>query len=177
MLEASSVQALKSLLFTGEPATVFAILDGASVPELLGNLSSFRPEQVCLYRGELEPDLAEVAPYLAVLELNSPFTDWVLSNGWGKHWGIFGSARADLPALRKHFRQKVMVYDAAGRSLYFRYYDPRVLREYLPACGEKELLALFGPVRSFLVEDAENAQAREFFLFDGVLREERVPLS
>ena len=44
---------------------------------------------MCLYRGELQPDMAEVAPYLVKLDRDAPFTDWVLDRGWGNHWGVF----------------------------------------------------------------------------------------
>ena len=32
--------------------------------------------------GDLEPDMAEVAAYLVLLEVDSPFTQWVLTEGW-----------------------------------------------------------------------------------------------
>jgi len=75
MISPSIVQTLKNLLFNEQPATVFAILDGASVGGLPANLASFSPQHICLHRGELDPDLAEVAPYLAILERDAPFTD------------------------------------------------------------------------------------------------------
>ena len=109
MISSNIVQTLKTLIFSGQQATVFTILDGASVRDLPANLVSFNPEHICLYRGELEPDMAEVAPYLVILELDAPFTDWVLSQGWGKHWGIFGIAQGGLPSLRKHFRNFLTV--------------------------------------------------------------------
>jgi hypothetical protein len=152
MIEPKIVQAVKSQLFSQQGSRAFTILDGASVPGLLANLARFDPERICLYRGELEPDMAEVAPYLAFLERDAPFTDWVIGNGWGQHWGIFGVTRADLKELRRHFRTFLMVYDEKGKSLYFRYYDPRVLRVYLPTCNEKELKQVFGPVHRFCAE-------------------------
>ena len=115
--------------------------------------------------------MAEMAPYLAVLVPNSPFTDWLFGNGWGEHWGIFGSAKGDLPALRKHFRKFLMVYDEAGKSLYFRYYDPRVLRAYLPTCNPEELKTVFGPVESYLAEDDEPSSGLSFALVNGALQQ------
>ena len=176
MIEPKALQTIKEQLFSVPSSTVFAILDGASVPDLLVNLATFDPEHVCLYRGELEPDLAEVAPYLAILGNNSPFTDWVLANGWGEHWSIFGVAKAELQELRKHFRKFLMVYDESGKSLYFRYYDPRVLRLYLPTCNVKELQTVFGPVSSYLLEDEDPKAARTFTCFNGVLRDEKFSL-
>jgi hypothetical protein len=36
---------------------VYAVLDGAAIEDLLPNLAAHNPQHVCLYRGELEPDL------------------------------------------------------------------------------------------------------------------------
>src|SRR5258708_30653063 len=93
-------QAIHKHLFTDEDANVFAALDGASIPDLLDKLYGLLPEFECLYRGELEPDVAEVAPYLVRLEPNAEFTKWVFTHGWGQHWGIFASSLADFRALR-----------------------------------------------------------------------------
>jgi hypothetical protein len=176
MADEKTVQFLKSHLFSVTGAKVFAIIDGASVPSLLQDLASFDPEHICLYRGELEPDMAEAAPYLAFLERESEFTKWLLSKGWGEHWGIFGVTFADLPTLRKHFRKFLMVYDESGKSLYFRYYDPRVLRVYLPTCNAGELKTVFGPVLSYLVEDENPKAGRKFMLAGDALQEDKVML-
>jgi len=155
MIEPKIVQAIKSQLFSVQSATVFTILDGASVPDLLANLAAFEPDYICLRRGEMEPDLAEVAPYLVRLERDAPFTDWVLANGWERHWGIFGVAQADLRMLRNHFRAFLMVDHWRGNTVYFRYYDPRVLRSYLRTCDSESLTTLFGPVIWYLVEESQ----------------------
>jgi hypothetical protein len=172
MVEPKTVQVLKTHLFSNPRATVFTILDGASVPDLIQNLLSFNPDYVCLYRGELDADMAEVAPYLAILEQDTPFTDWVLTNGWGKHWGIFGTTQADLPSLRNHFRNFMIVYDETGTSLYFRYYDPRVLPRYLPTCQPTELTSFFGPVNSYFMEDEEPTEGRKYFHVENSLHQE-----
>jgi len=176
MTDPKIVQALKMHLFTGDGAKVFTILDGASITDLPGNLAAFNLEHICLYRGELEPDMAHVAPYLAFMERDSPFTNWVLTNGWGEHWGIFGVTWANLKDLRKHFRKFLMVYDEAGKSLYFRYYDPRVLRVYLLTCTADELKTVFGPVESYLMEGEEPDNALSFVFSGDQLLREALPL-
>ncbi|HBA86853.1 MAG TPA: DUF4123 domain-containing protein [Geobacter sp.] len=167
---------LKAHLFSEEPTTVFAILDGAMVPGLPAHLNSFSPEYICLYRGPLEPDMAQVAPYLALLDRNAAFTDWVLTNGWGRRWGIFGTTKAGLPELRKHFRKFVQVSDASGKVYYFRFYDPAVLRNYLPKCSVEELKELFGPVQWYWMEEVEPRNGRRFLLVDNALREDRISI-
>ncbi len=152
---ASIVDEVKEILFKGDGTSVYAVLDGASVPGLLDRLyGQKRPEFECLYQGELTPDLAEVSPYLVRLERDSEITQWVLGEGWGKHWGVFVLAAADLLSLRKHLRRFLIVHDSDRKPLYFRYYDPRVLRTYLPTCNEKELPEFLGPIDAFVLEGA-----------------------
>ncbi len=161
-------RALLDQLFPGEEGVnAFAVLDGASVPELLKRLyGEAPPEFVCLYRGQLEPDMAEVAPYLVRLKEETPFTNWLMEEGWGKHWGIYVLAAANLKVMRRHFRTFLMVRDPEGKQVYFRYYDPRVLRIYLPTCTAQELGMVFGPVLRYGVE-AEDAKALLLFQRDG----------
>lgn len=163
------VQAVLDRLF-GDPAlSTFAILDGANIPELLPKLAEESPEHICLYRGELEPDLAECAPYLVRLERDSPFTRWLVSEGWGNNWGIFASTATDLQTLRRHFRGFLLVMSPEGKRLYFRYYDPRVLRSFLPTCTPRQLAEFFGPVGFFIAEDEEPVRAHAWSLADGQL--------
>ena len=145
-------------------ANTFAVLDGASVPSLLEKLEQWQPEFVCLYRGDLNPDLAEVAPYLLRLESGTEIAEWILSKGWGNHWGIFAIAEADLQAMRQHLRRFLTVYDENGKPLLFRFYDPRVLGTYLPLCNEAELATMFGPVSAYLLE-SEHADRLLHFEF------------
>jgi DNA-binding PadR family transcriptional regulator len=170
-------QPLYERLFADEAAHVYAVLDGASVEELLPKLYDLEPEFECLYRGELEPDMAEVAPYLVRLEPETEFADWVLEEGWGRHWGVFAVTDAGLRELHKHFRSFLTVYDPDGKPLLFRYYDPRVLRVYLPTCDAGELRTVFGPVSCYLLEDQEPNTLLRFQLNGDALRREAVKLA
>ena len=152
-----------------EGANTFAILDGASVPGLLEKLDQWQPEYVCLYRGELKPDVAEVAPYLVQLEPGTAITEWILSDGWGNHWGIFAITEGDLPTVRQHLRRLLSAYDENGKPLLFRFYDPRVMRVYLPTCNAMELGDIFGPVAIYLLEDDSSRAALHFRSVDGKL--------
>lgn len=168
-----TLNALKTELFSGEPATVFAILDGATVSGLTQYLSTFSPRHVCLYPGELDPDMAEVAPYLALLEPDAAFTDWLLRYGWGRGWGIYGKTASRFSELRSHFRRLAKVADqTTGRALYFRFYDPKVLQLYLLGCSPPELHQYFGPVQQYLVEDDEPTRLTRMHLVDNELRQD-----
>lgn len=157
MNEKVVTQSLVKYLFSQFETNVYAVLDGASVPDLPQVLWKLKPEHVCLYRGKLEPDMAEVAPYLVKLEYDSPFAKLVLEKGWGNHWGIFAitPAEVNIRDLRKHFRRFLMVYDPDGKLIYFRYYDPRVLRVYLPTCNTEEIRIVLGPISAYIAEDED----------------------
>jgi len=148
-------------LFSDEESNVYAVLDGASVPDIIQNLAKYKAESICLYRGELEPELAQTAPYLVYLTADSELTDWVLS-GIGHHWGIFAISKANIKDMRKHFRTFLMVYDPDGEPIYFRYYDPRVLRVFLPTCDDEEMEQVFGPVDNYFLESEDGTSLMSF---------------
>jgi hypothetical protein len=155
----------------------FAILDGARDEEIHAGLLRWTPEQRCLYAGELSPVMAQVAPYLVPLPRKSLFTNWVIEHGWGDSWSIFFQSFADLNVLRRHFRQFLKVKDEHGKNMYFRYYDPRVLRVYLPTCNKEELEKLFGPVTSYYAEGETADQLLEFSLLEGQLIQNTITLN
>ncbi len=175
-IDSKLIESLRRHLFAEEDMHAYAVLDGASVPNLRLKLHELEPEHVCLYRGELEPDMAEVAPYLISLGMKEEFTRWVIAEGWGRHWGVFAVSRGDIRSLRTHFRKFLMVHDSDGKPLYFRYYDPRVLKVYLPTCTADELKTFFGPVQTFLMEDKDPKLGKKFVFSGSVLREEKLVL-
>src|SRR5215471_19605998 len=177
MASENVVQAVSQYLFAEPGATVFAIVDGASALGLLASLYRYQPDYVCLYRGELQPDMAEVAPYLVRLEPTAEYTAWVIEHGWGNHWGIFAVSHADMREMRQHFRRFLIVHDSSGKPLLFRYYDPRVLRVYLPTCNAEELATVFGPVTYYLLEENDQGNALRFSIESGSLQQERLRLT
>ena len=176
MADEATVQKLRRHLFSVPDGKVYALLDGASVKGLLGKLHECRPEHECLYWGKLEPDIAEVAPYLVRLEPEAEFTQWVLEEGWGKHWGIFAVTHEILRSMRQHFRRFTMVRGPDGKNLYFRFYDPRVLRVFLPTCTQRELREFFGPVLAYAMEDENPGRMLRFASGRGALRREDLAL-
>lgn len=168
MVEKVITQSLVKYLFSQPATNIYAVLDGASVEQLPQLLWEHEPENICLYRGELEPDIAATAPYLVKLEYDHPFTNMVCEQGWGKHWGIFAvtPADVDIRVLRQHFRKFLMVYNPDGKLIYFRYYDPRVLRIYLPTCNSEDIKIIFGPIGCYITED-EDSSILQHFTSDG----------
>jgi hypothetical protein len=156
-------------LFPANVATntsVWAILDGARDQRIFYKLRDSGLDYLCLYSGHLQRELQLAAPYIIELSQDGAFTRRLLEHAWGNNWGIFVSTK-DGPNLRPHLRKFLRVRNEAGQMMLFRYYDPRVMREYLPTCMPDELKAVFGPIQRYLVED-KNPQTLIEFKFDGL---------
>lgn len=148
--------------FNTSKLNVYTVLDGASIPDIVQTLATFNAEAICLYRGELDSELAQTAPYLVQLQPETELVDWVLS-GIGHHWGIFAISKVNIREMRKHFRHFLMVNDPDNNPMYFRYYDPRVLMSYLPTCNQEELKQIFGPVEQYFIESEDGQTLEAFF--------------
>lgn len=157
------IQHLWRPLEDGREAQVFALLDAARDDAIYSKLMASTVESVCLFRGENAVEMAHVAPYLVRLEQDDPFTHWVIDHGWGDSWGIFVESSATIGELKRHFRSILQVYDEEGNSLFFRYYDPRVLRVYLPTCNESELKIFFGEINRYVAEGEDGDAVIDYF--------------
>lgn len=159
-----------------ENKRTYAVLDGASVPDLPLKLHEMKPENICLYRGELPPDMLYVAPYLVRLLPGADFTNWILTECWGKHWGIFAQSSTTLTEMRKHFRSMLTVYDENGKPLLFRFYDPRVFLTYIPTCNTEELETFFGKVDYYFAESDEGTKLNRFQFLKNALKKTSLDL-
>lgn len=165
-----SVDRIRDRLFSAaKEAHLYAVLDGASVPDLQAMLTRPNLRSVCLLRGELDPELAQVAPYLLLLDEHAAMVDWVMTDGWGNHWGLFLITAADFRSVRQHTRSLLQVYGPDNQPLLFRFYDPRVMRTFLPTCNRDELARVFGPVQRFCMEAEDGASMLECELQEGEL--------
>ena len=153
------------------------ILDGARNERIYGAVYRTYHDKCCLYAGDLPWQLQMAAPYLVQLDKDDLNSMAILRQGWGDSWGIILRSSASMETLRRHFRGFLRVQDQAGRKLVFRYYDPRVLRVYLPTCLPSELETVFGPVESFLVEAEDPEVATEFTVKNRQLVERRIALT
>jgi hypothetical protein len=155
---------------------VYALIDGAAIPELRSKLYEMKPPHFCLFTGDLAADMAEVAPYLVRLIPQTPFAAWTVEQFRDKNRGVFVHSRQTVEQMRSHFRSLVTVYDERGNPLTFRFYDPRVLREYLPTCNAAELKVFFGEVESYFAETGDEGM-RQFENADGSLKQIELDIS
>jgi hypothetical protein len=153
--------------FAQQKLPLYALLDAARDPDVLDVLAVNEAVYYSLYDGPEGEKLEDVAPYLVEVRSRSPLLETLVRAHWGKSFGIYGLALADFKTLRRHFRRFLMVEDEQGKRMHFRFYDPRVLRPFLPALPPSEARDFFGPLSQFIVESEEPGTAWSYELDSG----------
>jgi hypothetical protein len=145
--KARALEALRAL-----EAPLYAIVDTARDARLLELLHESVEPCHSLYEGTQGEALTEVAPYLVSLpDKASWLLEALVQEGWAAHWGVFLTCPLPFLQVRRHFRKFLMVEaEDVDSRLYFRFYDPRVLRVFLPTCPPESKQELFGDVERFL---------------------------
>ncbi|MGZ6126437.1 MAG: DUF4123 domain-containing protein, partial [Myxococcales bacterium] len=143
----------------------YAVLDGARD----GRIAALaRGELVrCLYRGDLPREINDAAPQLMRVWPGNEPTERLFKQGWNQSWGVLLAYTGPVKGLYRHLRRFLRVRSEDGRALAFRWYDPRVLRVYLPTCTPAEMERFFGPVEAIAAEDE---QPDGFHLFRRAMR-------
>ena len=141
---------------------LFCLLDAARDEKILLLLQKSNARYMSLYQGESQNQLAHVAPYLVQFGKDDIFLERLLRNGWGKRWCAFFTSDAPFALLRKHFRKFLFVKEESGETVYFRFYDPSILRTFLPACNAEELKEFFGQIKHFFTESENPSEVVAF---------------
>jgi len=141
---------------------LYALLDAAREPSVLKVILESKEEYQSLYEGAQGAQLAHFASYLVRVPQKSALLDTLVQQAWSKSWGVFVTCDQPFKDIRTHFRHFLTVKLPDGEQVYFRYYDPRVLRLFLPTCLPEETNQFFGPVKHFLVEAEDPKIALHF---------------
>jgi hypothetical protein len=149
-------------ILRAQPDPLYAVLDAARNPKIIALLSHARHEFRSLYDGDAAVDLALRAPYIVRLPAESPLLEKLARQAWGKSLGVYLTSCLPLEDVRHHLRHFLMVEIEGGKPVYFRFYDPRVLRVYLPTCTDQERQQFFGPLGSYLMEGEEKGILLDF---------------
>jgi len=145
-----------------ERGPLYAVMDasrGMRIPVLLHE-SVERARS--LYEGLEGETLAEVAPFLVELPEGSGLLERLVMEGWGRRWGIYFTCRRSFSEVRRHLRRFLMVKDEETHDrYYFRFYDPGVLRQFLPTCAVRQREQFFGDIITIFAE-GEDEELRRF---------------
>lgn len=155
----------------------YILLDSARLENQIDHAKKLNKEHQCLYKGQSEEDLAAVAPYLFSYESETEFAKWFTEKCWGDACGVLLSSKFPFEEVHKHFRKFLLVKTEEGEELYFRFYDPRVLRIFLPTCDKEQVLDFFGPIEYFITEGETKEEAIVFRQKNGELIVEKIPAS
>ncbi len=155
-------QLLRNQLFDAPYANLFAIVDGASDPRLIPELDQSNLPAICLIPGDISEVLRHAAPHLIEIQETARFTEWLIEDGWGQHWALFLHANVGIRAMRQHCRALLNAYGPDLEPIFFRFYDPRILRTFLPTCSAKELVEFFGPIKRFIAESKDGTASHQF---------------
>jgi hypothetical protein len=137
----------------GRRPDMWMIIDGARDRRIYPLVSYSGLQNECLFAGSLSIPLQRNAPYLVQLEHDDRATIRMIEEGFGQSWGIFIRADVGIKTLRRHLRTMIRVQGPNGKYMMFRYWDPRVLRVYLPTCLPDEVHRFFGPMEQVWSED------------------------
>lgn len=149
-------RALSNIAVPEQASAVYGLVDGAQDDRVVPLLKAEGNDWRCLYGTDLPVALATAAPYLVALASHYPFAGYFARYGRGNNWGVMLRSSASLDDLAEHFASMIRARLPEGREVLFRFYDPRVLRAYLPTCTAEELEAVFGPVDAFLIEQGDG---------------------
>lgn len=158
---------LAALRNAGEP--LFGVFDAARDMRVLELLRESVEEVVSLYDGQAGEAMAEAAPYLVSFPQSLPsppgssLLERLVHEGWGQSWGVWLTSSRPMVEVRRQLRRHLVVRnDQTEERLYFRFYDPRVLRVFLPTCLPKQRSEMFGELSRFLLE----GEAGELVVFE-----------
>ena len=111
-----------------------------------------------LFQGEFADITKDIAPYLVEVipypddssesELMGLFSDEgaMTRFNWHEELGVFIHSRYDFDTVLRHLRHFPVMKDENGKWFFFRFYDPKVLRNYLEviATSPEKLNKFFG---------------------------------
>lgn len=152
----------QALIALARETSLFAILDAARDRRVRALLQACTEKHESLFDGEKGQRLADVAPYLVEFSPASPLLDVLVNDAWGESWGVYLIGLRPFKEVRRRLRRSLMVQDEeTNKNLYFRFYDPRVLRIFWPTCSTRQRSEMLGTeISAFLLEGLDAGVLR-----------------
>ncbi len=126
-------------------AAEYAIVDAGVEPAIFDMLEQFTPLASCLYAEPLQPEIAQLAPYLILL--TPEVKNWLENNT--TPWGILFTSVADMKTVRQHLRKYLQIkIPVEAKPVFFRFYDPRNFWTFLSALEAWQQHLFLGPLLS-----------------------------
>lgn len=142
----------------------YVVVDGARALDVVhAARDSYGLQILSLFEQPGATRLADVAPYLVIAEPSSGFLD-LWAERLGSCTGILVVTAICVRELRGHLRRLFVATDEDEEEYFFRFYDPRVLRAFLPTCSGQQAREFFGPIRRVLVETERPGRIVDYSL-------------
>lgn len=135
-----------------EDCNLYGIVDSARNDEVFRYLVTGDVKYKSLFEDTMDVKSYGVSGFLVECKKESPLFRWMTTEAWGDSCCIFFTSKSSFDELFNHFQKFNRVYLEGDDVVLFRYYDPRVLRTYLPTCNRDEIETFFGKVNSFFAE-------------------------
>lgn len=158
--QAASAELALPVLEEATSRQLYAVLDSARDPRILELLRESVEEHHSLYDGIEGETMAHVAPYLVRLPEGSRLLRALVREGWGRRWGFYLTSPQPFQSVRRHLRRYLMVErHESSERVYFRFYDPAVLRTFLPATTVLQRAELFAGTGEMIFEGERGVVA------------------
>lgn len=158
---ALSLAQRKAQLWADPGLQVYALILGRAVPDLAKKLAETDAAGAlgsydCLWPGALAPEQRRLAPYLVVLQPESPFTDWLLQQAASDFgdWGVLMRSDRNFLGLRSHCRALCKARLDSGQEIRLDWMDPPVLRALLPLASADQIETMLAPLQSLVIVGA-----------------------
>lgn len=140
-------------------------------PTLLG-LQKYYEVNQSLFKGTKDEVIMDVSPWLLLIDDKLKEN---LSNETdvSMHFTLQVEAEGDIHRVATHFK-KFIYQTIDGREYFFRFYDARVLKKYLPTCDEDQLIAFFGPIKYLMAEGDTDGELVQYSLEGGMLKQKKI---
>ncbi|HEX9513134.1 MAG TPA: DUF4123 domain-containing protein [Puia sp.] len=138
-----------------------------AVPTLLILQKYFEVNQ-SLFKDTKDEALIDVAPWVFQVD-NDLGKKLIDETDLSMQFTLLVESNADINALSAHLR-KFIYQTIDGREYFFRFYDSRVLKKFLPTCDKDQVLEFFGPVMQFIAGGDTREEAIRFRHDSGVLK-------
>ncbi len=147
---------LQTLLSVRSPKNtpIYGVIDSAADESLYDRLmlEPAKSQVTCLFEAAPAIRYRDVAPYIFMLNLDSPLTLAWLVEGWRQHWGIWLSTTQPINLLKAHLKKFLFVQTARKEKAYFRFYDPRVMNQIMLIMTPEQRGKFFGLDHKFVPE-------------------------
>jgi len=146
-LRPSAALVWQTIVAQREVSSTFGLFDCArDAPQLYREIEGSGLPHCTLFGGVVARPLLEASPVCVYLGAEPGAGSYLLQRYWGNAACMVVTAAEGmvLDDVRKQLKRSLRIRLPTGSRALFRYYDPRVLRAFLPTCTADQARALMG---------------------------------